>query len=143
MKFNIGDMAEFVNDKVKDAKFGVVVDISNDLIDTPYFVFIYDSKGNYIGARYFGEDDLDEANMNIAYSYKLVTYEDGCKFRVNDRVKMVDGMDNKYFNSVALDSEFGIIRQVDNNDEKLKYHVEFYNPYHQVWCEEKQLRLVE
>lgn len=148
MKFKIRDMVRIVDNykpgcEIEDAKFGVIVDIADieELANTPYSVFMYDSKGDYIGARYFGEEDLAEQKFSI--DWEFVTDEDGCKFCVNDKVKMVDEMSNKHVNASALTCKYGIVREVDAGDTILPYYVEFYNPHYSFWCEERQLELVE
>lgn len=149
--FKIGDMVQIINNhktdcEVEDVKFGVIVDIADieELANIPYSVFMYDSKNDYIGARYFGEDDLDR--LKFSFNWLLTKHqdeEDNYKFHVGDKVIMVDGMDCKHFNDDALACEYGIVREIDTEDIKLPYFVEFYEPYYSFWCEEQQLRLVD
>ena len=148
MKFKIGDMVRIVNSykvdcEVEDAKFGVIVDIADieELAGTPDSVFMYDSKGDYIEARYFGEGDLAEQKFSIGWEF--VTDEDGFKFHVNDKVKMIDEMEDVHFNATGLGCEYGIIREIDTKDDIMPYLVEFYNPRYSFWCEGQQLELIE
>lgn len=146
--FKIGDMVQIINNhktdcKVEDAKFGVIVDITDieELADIPYSVFMYDSNGDYIRAKYFGEDDLER--LKFKPLTKCQDEENNYKFHVGDKVIMVDGMDDEHFNDDALACEYGIIREIDTEDLEMPYYVEFYEPHYLFWCEDQQLELVE
>lgn len=68
------------------------------------------------------------------------------RFNVGDKVRMVDDLDGIHCNDTGLHAEYGEVLEVDYNDDKMPYLVLFvFNDHKEypLWCEERQLELIE
>ena len=66
----------------------------------------------------------------------------GGKFKVGDRVRMVDGMEGRLLNSWGMMFEWGVVKEVEGNEIRVGFWKDGMERV-EYWCMEGQLERVE
>ena len=148
--FNLGDFVEvrgleWPNGSEVENGWGVVVDRDEDenpMTGTCYQVMIWNGEGKYQGNAWCGVSKLGEKIEMKKRERKLEGKMGEGRFKIGDRVRMVDGMEGRLLNSWGMMFEWGVVKEVEGNEVRVGFRKDGMERV-EYWCLEEQLERVE
>lgn len=152
-KFDKGDFVEIEdlewppgqNIKLEDGCWGVVVDCDkeeNPVIGAYYRVMVWDREGEYLGKVWCGARNLGERRkVKMEPRVEENNGNEG-KFKIWDKVRMVNGMEGRLLNDWGMRFEWGVVKEVEGNEVRVGFWKDGMERV-EYWCLEEQLEGVE